>query len=207
MSRRLPLVLWSLFLLLACRSPQPIRTEVGKYPVEEGLVAPDSSIVLFLAPYKKQLEEEMNFVLGETAMELTKQTPESSLGNWMADVMHLYGEKYSGDSLDLAIANYGGIRSDQLLQGPVTRSDIFEVMPFDNHLVVMELEGEVLQQLFDHMAGRGGWPVSYSVRYRIEDGQPRDIMIKGKPLELWKKYKIALPDFIAKVAVSTDAIF
>lgn len=157
----------------------------------------DVDITAMIAPYKKQLDAEMNQVIGQSSLTMTKAAPQSTLGNWMADVLHKKSEEYYQQPIDFAIVNYGGIRSSELRKGPVTKGKLFELMPFDNMLVVLTLDGKVVQQLFDHMANRNGWPISAPVSYEINDGKAQQIKIHGKALDFDAIYKVALMDFIA----------
>ena len=195
-------LLWGTLLLLygtACqRNWQPQQVEVQSYPIATvDTLAEDPEIADLIAPYKSQLEAEMNVVLGEVDQPLSKAQPESSLGNWAADAMHQSCERLSGKPIDFAIVNYGGLRIPQLPAGPLRRSKIYELMPFDNKLVVLEANGSVVYQLFDRMAAYGGWPISHTVRYRIEMGKAADVRINGLPLTLKKIYRIGMTDFVA----------
>ncbi|MEM6967222.1 MAG: 5'-nucleotidase C-terminal domain-containing protein [Bacteroidota bacterium] len=164
---------------------------------EASTVEPSSEIEAIIAPYKNQLEEEMNEVIGTCAQDLTKAKPECSLGNFMADLVHKKCEAYYENPIDFALVNYGGIRIPTLAAGEISRSDIFELMPFENMLVVIHVDAATLTLLFDRMADYGGWPVSYQVRYGIKNRKPVDVTISGKPIEAGKMYKIALTDFVA----------
>jgi len=92
--------------------------------------------------------------------------------------------------------NYGGLRVPLLPAGNITKGMIFELMPFDNFLTVMELKGNVVQQLFDHIAAQGGWPVA-GVRFEIFDGKASEIQISNKPLEEERIYQIIISDYLA----------
>jgi 5'-nucleotidase len=68
---------------------------------------------------------------------------ENSLGNWITDVMRWK------TGAEIGFHNSGGIR-DNILAGPITKGDIFEVSPFRNTLVVFELTGKELKDLLEH---------------------------------------------------------
>ena len=74
---------------------------------------------------------------------------------------------------------------------------IFELMPFDNQVVVINVDGTVVNQLFNRIIEYGGWPISKQVRLTALDGQLQEATINGKAVQAHKKYKIALSDFIA----------
>jgi len=63
-------------------------------------VQPDPTITAMIAPYKKQLDAEMNEVIGESAITMRKAAPQSTLGNWMADLIHKKSEDYYGQDID-----------------------------------------------------------------------------------------------------------
>jgi len=148
-------------------------------------------------PYKKEMEKEMNQVIGACEKELVKARPESTLGNWTADLIHKKCEEYYGKPIDFALVNYGGLRIPSLPAGPITKSTVFELMPFENALVVLNVDAETIEKLFMRMAEYGGWPISHQVQYKIKNGQATDIQINGKPIGKNKMYKIALSDFVA----------
>lgn len=154
-------------------------------------------IETLISPYKKEIEKEMKQVIGTCKKELMKAKPESTLGNWTADLIHKKCEEYYGKPIDFAIVNYGGLRIPSLPAGSITKSNIFELMPFENALVVLNVDAETIEKLFIRMAEYGGWPVSHQVRFKIKNGKPIDIQINGKPIDKNKMYKIALSDFIA----------
>lgn len=188
------------FLLLsACqRTLQSTKTQVQAYTIEaKPNLAADTAILNLLKPYTAQIDTKMKTVIGQVAQGLTKQKPESSLGNWMADITHSKCEQYANEALDFAICNYGGLRVSEIRPGPLTREKVFELMPFENLLVVMKVDATVVQQLFDHMADYGGWPISHTVSYQIADKKAKDIRINGAPLDLGKIYRIGVTDFLA----------
>ena len=81
--------------------------------------------------------------------------------------------------------------------GEVTRGKMYELMPFENRMVFLDLNGKEVFRLIKHMTTRGGWPISASLRYEIFEDEPTNIKIHGDDLEEEKMYKIVLPDYIA----------
>ena len=164
---------------------------------DNATIESSTEIQTLILPYKKEMEKEMNLVIGACEKDLMKEKPESSLGNWMADLTHKKCEEYYGKPIDFAIMNYGGIRILSLPAGSITKSKIFELMPFENGLVVINVDAETVEKLFARMAEYGGWPISHQVRFKIKNKKPIDIQINGKPIDKNKMYKIALTDFVA----------
>lgn len=156
----------------------------------------DSDLVKMLQPYTASLNASMTRVIGFANTNLTAKRPEGALGNFMADCMKLMAEEKFGRKVDAAFINPGGIRS-YIQKGNITVGKIFELMPFDNLIVLQEIKGNVLLQFLDKTAADGGWPVSIGTVLLIKDKKIVSIMIDGKPLNKNATYVIANTDYIA----------
>ena len=75
----------------------------------------------------------------------------------------------------------GGLRTG-LPAGPITLGSVFELMPFENELVVLDAPGPVVQQLFEY-AARIKMAVSGATYAVTFDGLPKDIRIGGQPFD------------------------
>jgi len=115
--------------------------------------ASDSAIAAIIAPYKARVDSVMDKVLCISDVEMKKGKPESLLGNFVCD---LCLKRYS-DIADICIMNTGGLRST-LPKGKITRGDIFKLMPFENELVVLELEEKDYLEMLQYITKRGGEP-------------------------------------------------
>ena len=158
---------------------------------------PDVEVESMIEPYRGQMEAQMNEVLGTCAEQLFKEKPEGTLGNWLCDVIAEQAARVSGTPVDFAVQNYGGIRIGSLPQGPVTLGRVFEIMPFDNLVVILHMNGSELMEFLNHMAADDGWPVSGGLHYQIAGGKATYVTIGGEPLDNDRIYHFALPDFIA----------
>ena len=138
----------------------------------------------------------MNDVLGVAEKSMEKKSPESSLGNFMVDAYYTMAREKFNMPVDVAFMNYGGIRLTQLPAGNVTRGKIFELMPFDNLVIVQKMKGDVFQQLLDLIAARGGWPVA-GMTMQIKDKKAVNVLIGGKPLDPSATYTTVNSDYIA----------
>lgn len=152
-----------------------------------------------IKPYREKLEAQMNQVIGELTTDLTKAQPESTLGNWLADMIYDEVREVHGEEVDFALQNQGSIRVPQLAAGPITRGEVFEIMPFDNKITILTMKGDMLQESLDHIAMDGGWPICYSLSMTIADDKATDVMINGEPIDMQRNYTFALPDYVANV--------
>ncbi len=165
----------------------------------------NAMIAAMIKPYADSMNKSMNDVVGAAEITLEKKQPESTLGNFMADAMLAIAKETLASHADAAFVNYGGIRLTQLPAGPVTRGKIFELMPFDNILVVQNLKGDVLQQFLDLVAARGGWPCA-GIKMEIQDKKAVSVFIGGKPLNPSAEYLIVNSDFVANGGDNADML-
>jgi 2',3'-cyclic-nucleotide 2'-phosphodiesterase (5'-nucleotidase family) len=156
----------------------------------------DSALINLIAPYKKGVDTQMQVLIGHTDIPLTKAQPESTLGNFVADAT-LSAARKLDPKVVAAVSNYGGIRLPYISPGPINRGKMYELMPFDNMLTIVEIPGYILQQFCDSMAMRKGWPVS-GLTYTIRDRRAVDVYVGKLPLNSSLVYKIATSDYVAK---------
>jgi len=172
---------------------------------EESASDLDSSITTMIDPYKSELDAKMNRVIGTLTTTLEKARPEGTLNNWMTDIIHDRAQYYYGAKVDFTLQNYGGIRVNSIAAGDIVVRKIYELMPFDNKIVIVKLNGPLMDQMFDQIARNGGWPVSSSVRMTIsEDNMVEDVKINGKPIDPDRIYTVALPDYVANGGGGSD---
>lgn len=95
-----------------------------------------------------------------------------------------------------SVVNYGGIRIPYLPPGPITKGEMYELMPFDNIVTIVEIPGAVLYRFADHMAARKGWPVA-GLRYTVKDKKATGLTLGGQEIDSARIYKITVSDYIA----------
>lgn len=191
-------------LVFSCSPSYKIaETSDQTYRFNKSVNETDPGIDSLIAPYKARLDAEMNTVIGRAAPGLRKEKPESKLGNWVADAIRDYAVE-SGYPVDFAIQNFGGLRIGELPEGPVKLGQIFELMPFENNLVILEVNEQDLISFFNRIARYGGWPVSSEVRLTISEDLAKSISIAGNSLQQDKTYLVAMPDYIANGGDSCD---
>jgi len=153
MKLQLQIIFIGAILLSACSTQFVVESKQNS--VVSVSADPDSLITSIIAPYKLGIDSVMNEVLCVSEIEMTKGKPESLLGNFVTD---LCLEQYS-DISDICVMNNGGLRST-LSKGEITRGNIYELMPFENELVVVELDEKDFIGLLEYVTSRGGEPFS-----------------------------------------------
>lgn len=156
----------------------------------------DPEIIATLAPYRAKVDSVMNIKIGKAAATIGRG--DKALLNLMSDVVRERGRQLLGKQPDLAIINKGGLRTD-LQKGEVTKGEIMQIMPFDNTVVVLEINGKALLEAMDVMASRGGDAVSgnVAVTYNPTTGKCVAVTIDGKPVVPAKTYTLATINYLA----------
>jgi 2',3'-cyclic-nucleotide 2'-phosphodiesterase (5'-nucleotidase family) len=155
----------------------------------------DKSYETYLQPIKQKIDAQMNVVIGQAAETMKGHGPESLLSNFSADVYRQAASEFLGEKVDISVVNLGGLRT-VVTAGNITIGKVFELMPFENELVVVWLKGEKLNDLLQYFASMGGEGVS-GLRMEIDHGKAVNVTIDGKSINQDKLYSIATNDYLA----------
>ncbi len=192
--------------LASCSAPLTVsNVSYAERRMTDSIAADDPHTEAIIKPYRDSMQAEMKQVVVISDTVLTKQTPESDLGDLLADIMLLKSRQYAHRNVDVAIINTGGIRATQLHAGKITTENVFELMPFDNKIVLLELDGATTQKLFDRLATAGGTPIA-GARYVINSGKATGATIAGKAIDPVAKYTISISDYLANGGDNLDLL-
>jgi 2',3'-cyclic-nucleotide 2'-phosphodiesterase (5'-nucleotidase family) len=150
----------TLFIILAtaCQFEKPSanHTYTSQQRIDSTLVS-NSQADELISSYKQQLDAEMNKVIGyaDTILSNEGKFGESSLGNFVADLMLYQARKMYKDTVHLAFINARGGLRVPINQGDITVGEIFELMPFDNEMLIIKIKGDELFNVFHHSAKKG----------------------------------------------------
>lgn len=129
-------------------TPQKTATNAKLLEVDTG-VPDDPDVVKMLAPYSERISE-LSKVIGRLEGNLKKTgVGGGSLGNFVSDGLRRQAEVKLGKPVALAIMNVGGLRKNEISAGELRASDIFELLPFENALVALEVTGAQLAKLIE----------------------------------------------------------
>ncbi|UOQ52884.1 5'-nucleotidase C-terminal domain-containing protein [Hymenobacter cellulosivorans] len=171
----------------------PALAPVTGQPVTKALPE-DPKATATIEPYKQRVTQQMTEVLGVAPVAITKNGGESPLANLVADVQRERASQALGQPIDAGVMTNGGLRA-ALPAGPITMGSIFELMPFENELVVLDTPGPVMQEMLNY-AARIKMALS-NVTYTVADGKPTNVLIGGKPFDPTRTYTIAISDYLA----------
>lgn len=148
-----------------------------------------------ISKYQPGIEPLMEIV-GYTSEEMSKGYPESGLSNFAADVLLYSAQQFmkEGD-LAFSLTNYGGIRTD-FPKGAIRVYDIYSVFPFDNTIVIVDLKGSDIREIFEGCAKAGRFEALGGVKIETRDGKLVKCDVAGAPLDDNKVYRLVTLDFL-----------
>lgn len=184
--------------LLACQGRYHVVNATGEQlvvdSVWDALTTTQEEAVL--TPYKHVVDSMMSNVVGELAMDMDRVRPESELTNLVADVLRYTVQQVTNRKADVGLVNMGGVRS-ALTKGPLTMGNIFEILPFDNSLVVVTYKGNVLLRAMEEIAARGGEGLSGARMVITPDKKLKSVEVNGRPIDPEAIYTIGTIDYLA----------
>lgn len=201
---KLFVIFLTLFSISSCSTKNYNLTKIeGKQlPVSEK-AGETAEIENFIKPYRDHINKDLDNVLAYCPETLDKSTGkwQTGIGSLMADVCVQRGNivfnAREKKNIDVCLLNHGGIRAI-LPKGNVTTRTAFEIMPFENSLVVMALKGDQLLDIASYIIKeKKPQPLSGMTFTITKDNKAKDIMVQGKPLDLNKTYYVATNDYLA----------
>ncbi len=153
--------------LSACSSVTTLSVQSAPIPVTANYEK-ENSVDSMVAPYKVALEAEMNEVIASAPNDFTRGRPNGSLNNWAADVvLNAMKDSLGQEKSVMSLLNFGGLRNS-LNQGDIALKDIFQLMPFDNEIVIIEMPLETIPEIEAYLKASGGEPIGGA---RIVEGK------------------------------------
>lgn len=159
----------------------------------------DRRLDKLLAPALAKVESEENRKLGLRTLKTLKRDyeAETALGNLLTDSLR------EMEHADVSLMNAGGLRAD-IPAGELTYGQVYEVLPFDNNVAMLTVNGDELLRLLRAAYGnrRGVLQIS---GIKVQLSRCRGLnrlrsatLDNGAPLVPDKVYRVALTDFMAR---------
>ncbi|WP_210487379.1 5'-nucleotidase C-terminal domain-containing protein [Rufibacter aurantiacus] len=158
-------------------------------------ITPDSTAERTITPYRTRVDQTMNEVIGQAPEAINRGEIESPLGNLVADLSRTQVMAVYGKPIDMGGMTNGGLRNP-IDQGPITVGDVFELMPFENEMLVLTLSGATVKEMFD-FAARTKILFVANATYTLRNARAEEITIGGKPFDINKTYTLAISDYLA----------
>lgn len=147
-----------------------------------------------IAPFKMQLKGKMDQIIAVSAGDLTKDGTETSLGNFICDAI-----KWTYDSITdtkseiIVLMNRGGMRAN-IGMGEVTVNHMFELMPFENELLMVELKGTEIKDIVNAIVHKKH--AFYGLQISITNKDTIITTNKGEPIMNDRSYTLVTSDYL-----------
>ena len=165
----------------------------------------DPSVDKMLEAYTPKVRA-LNEVIGKLKGELAKGgIGAGSMGNFVADAIRDRAQVKLGKPVLLAITNSGGLRKNSIAEGDLKVSDIFEVLPFENALVSLDLTGEQLLKFMGIVLAHRDAQSGARIVFRVNDQKANELVSvnlrrdgQDKEIDPKATYTIVTIDYLVK---------
>jgi 5'-nucleotidase len=189
--------------IISCKETRyGLKSVTGSQAVIDATITSHDSIDSFIKPYRNNLEAQMDSTLtySKRAMNKNDYKLNTPLGNLFAGaVMAQAGPVFlsrTGKSIDVVLLNHGGIRAS-MPQGRITMRNAYEIMPFENKIVVAQLNGTQMKLLVDYLVDKKrAHPIAGLKIVLKADGSLKSATINGAAIKTNGTYFVATNDYL-----------
>lgn len=192
------LLKYSIFLAILSACTHHFRVSETKPMHYELKTAKNDSIALLSTlPYKQKVDNEMKQIIAYSDSNLTKDGNDVSLGNFacrtVEDYVRTNRNEIAGNHI--IILNKGGLRNN-IPTGEITKGHIFELMPFDNEIVILKISGEKMMECIHSMI-KDKKLISRNLSFTAKNNEVNDIKVWGFPFNIKDDYYVVTTDYLA----------
>ncbi len=195
----------TVLLLISCKEEKTTLKKINgkEIPITDSIPEVDS-IANFITPYRKRINQVLDSTLAYAPKNITKTDGEfnTTAGNLMADaVLELTAPIFKSrtkNNLDFVLLNSGGIRS-VISKGNISARTAYEIMPFDNTVVVVSLKGKAIREMVKYLiTSKKAHPIAGLQIIIDKNDSIKEVNIQGKPFDENKTYYVATSDYLIK---------
>jgi len=189
-------------IFITCKQEKHLYKIEGKQIAISDSLETNNEMDAFIKPFNEQVSKDLDSVLAYAVETYTKSDGElnTAIGNLMADAIYEETNPIfkvrSGQDIDIVLLNHGGIRSI-ISKGNVTAKTAYEIMPFENSVVVVKLKGKQVQKLIEYLLNaKIANPISGMQLVLDKEYNLKSISVKGQPFDVNRSYFVATQDYI-----------
>ena len=190
-----------LLLIYSCNSYKIKHNSSNNHKIDNS-IAKNEFNEINLNKYRDSLNSEgMDEIINYSNKTLKTGSPEGILGNFITD-LSLFIIREKMDNIiypDFCVLNNGGFRAN-INKGAITRRNIFELMPFENSLVILELNNYQMDSLLNYILNKSlnnnGVPIS-GLRINIVNNKIYRCLINTKEISKDKTYHVLTTDYLS----------
>ncbi|HEX8708880.1 MAG TPA: 5'-nucleotidase C-terminal domain-containing protein [Pyrinomonadaceae bacterium] len=185
-------------------APLDLRVRASESAIDASIPA-DPAVQAILAPYSVKVRE-LETPIGKLAGDLKRGgMGGGSLGNFVADALRERAQVKLGKPVLLSVINSSGLRKNSITAGDISTSDIYELLPFENALVTLDLTGEQLRRFLDVTVARRNAQSGARITYRSNEKKVSEIVTvrlgaegAEKEIDPAATYTIVTIDYLVK---------
>ena len=203
-------IYFGVIVFFACNQEKYLYKIEGKQISISDSLETNAEIEAFIKPFREHVSKDLDSVLCYAVDTYSKNDGKlnTAIGNLMADAVYEESnpifKKRTGFDIDLVLLNHGGIRSI-ITEGNVTTKTAFEIMPFENSVVVVKLNGQQVQELIDYLKNaKRAHPISGLKLVLDKNYNTVSATVKGEPFDLNKSYFVATNDYLYEGGSNMD---
>ncbi len=185
----------------SCESHHLHKIEGKQITITDSL-STNQDIEKVIAPYRKRINESLDSVISYSKRTYSKTDGlfNTAIGNMMADAVFEEAnpifKSRTGHPIDMVLLNHGGIRAI-ISEGPITARTAYNVMPFENSVVVIEMKGHKVLELVDYLVTeRRAHPIKNLQIILNTDGSLISATINNNPIDKTETYYVATNDYL-----------
>ena len=201
----LPILAFTILLSSCKKEPYTLVSNKSQMTAISDTISTNKSIDRFIAPYRIHLNKTLDSTLAYAPEAYSKKNYGSknslntAIGNFMADVVYEQANPIfklrTGKTIDAVLLNHGGIRSI-ISKGPISARTAYQVMPFENSIIVAALKRPQLDSLITYLSQQQkAHPIANMVLTLNKNYSVNTVTIHNKPLED-RTYYIATSDYL-----------
>ena len=188
-----PLLVATIFAISCNTSYKAESLQYSNYRIQQ--TSPSNIITSVIKPYGDSVNKLMNAVIGYNESQLERKKQGNTLGYFITDAYLEMARQKMDTKVDIAFMNTGGVRLPDLPAGTITLGKMYELMPFDNLMMLVKMKGSLLKQYLDTLAANDGI-IETGMTIHVVNKTAQEIMIGGKPLDLNAEYTIVHSDYV-----------
>lgn len=177
------------------------KIEAVQINIHDTLIIGDT-IDSYVLPYRTRINEVLDSTLAYAPHTISKTdgTYNTAAGNMMADIVFeetapIFNRR-TQNNIDFVLLNHGGIRAE-IAKGNINARTAYEVMPFENSIVVAELDGSTVRELVYYlMSDNRPHPISGIQVIINKNEQLQSVNIQETPFDEQRNYFVATSSYL-----------
>ena len=192
----------TMMFLLSCKKDKHlVKTESVRIEINN-TIPHNPEIEDYMKPYREHVNKNLDSVLAYSPETYSKKKGvlNTVIGNLMADIILEQSKPVfksrTKNTIDMVLLNFGGIRAP-ILKGNITARTAYQVMPFENSIVVVEMKGIHIKKLIKYLQkSRTAHPIA-GLKLTVDTNfDIVEAVINDKKIDDDKSYFVATNDYL-----------